>query len=133
MRAKGASWSGTSVLVETVPTTLKLMTNIGLLATNQQGHLNNYGNLWYHLKAIRNIPSLIYVQNKKRIIYDSENGYIVIVINTKPGVHNMIFTSNNDILHYNDTSNTKGVYMLDTMEENLKHYTQQSSVLISTH
>ena len=33
--------------IKTVPTTLHLMTNGGLLSTNQQKHLNNYGNVWY--------------------------------------------------------------------------------------
>ena len=33
--------------IKTVPTTLKIMTNVGLLTTNQQGHLNKYRNVWY--------------------------------------------------------------------------------------
>ena len=34
--------------IKIVPTKLKLMTNGGLLTTNQQGNLNNDGNGWYH-------------------------------------------------------------------------------------
>ena len=44
--------------IKTVPTTLKLMNNGGLLTTNQQGNLENYCNVCYHSKAISNIQSL---------------------------------------------------------------------------
>ena len=37
----------------------------------------------------------------------------------------MIFTSNKYRLYYNDKSNNKGVYMLSTVEENLKNYTKR--------
>ena len=33
--------------IKTVPTTLNLRTIGDLLKTNQQGHLENYRNLWY--------------------------------------------------------------------------------------
>ena len=36
----------------------------------------------------------------------------------------MIFTSNKDVLYYNDMINTKGVSMLSNVEKNIKHYTQ---------
>ena len=44
--------------IKTVPTTLKLMTNGCLSTTNQQGNLNNHGNVWYQPKSISNILSL---------------------------------------------------------------------------
>ena len=94
------------------------MTNGGLLTTNQQVHLKKYGNLWYHPKAINNIPSLSNVKKKSLIIYYSDNGYRFIVINIRPGGHNTIFTANNDGLYYNDMRNIKGVSMLSTMEGN---------------
>ena len=111
--------------IKKVPTTLKLMTNGGLLQTNQHGKFNNYGNVWYQPKAIINILSLRNAKRKNIIIYDSDNGDIFIVINTRPGGYYIIFTLNKGGLYYNYMSNTKGVYMLSTGEENLKHHTQQ--------
>ena len=101
------------------------MNNRGLLTKNQQGHMKNYENVWYHPKAISNILSLRNSKKKNRIIYDSDNGDRFIVINTIPGVHYMIFTANKYRLYYNDKSNNKGVYMLSTVEENLKNYTKR--------
>ena len=46
------------------------------------------------------------------------------MINTRPGGHDIIFTENKGEIYYNDMSNTKGVSMLSTMEENRKWYTQ---------
>ena len=86
--------------------------------------MNKYGDLWYHPKAISNILSLSTVKKNNRIIYDSNNGYRLIVINTRPGGHKMIFTEKNYGLYYNDVCNTKGVSMLNTVEENLNHYNQ---------
>ena len=37
----------------------------------------------------------------------------------------MIFKASNDGLYYNNMINTKGVYMLNNMEENQNHYNQQ--------
>ena len=81
--------------------------------------------MWYHPKSIRNILSLSTINKKNYNIYDSENGEKIIVIITRSGGHNMIFTSNKDILYYNDMNNTEGVSMLSTMEENRNHYTQR--------
>ena len=72
------------------------MTNVGLLTTKQQGNLKNYGNVWYHPKAIRNILSLSNVNKNNRIIYDSENRDIFIVIIKKPGGQDMILMANKD-------------------------------------
>ena len=82
--------------IKTVPTTLEIMTNVGLLTTKQQGNLKNYGNVWYHPKAIRNILSLSNVNKNNRIIYDSENRDIFIVIIKKPGGQDMILMANKD-------------------------------------
>ena len=58
-------------------------------------------------------------------MYDSKNGDIFIVINTRPGGHDMILAANKDELYYNNMSNTKVVSMISTVELNQKHYTQQ--------
>ena len=110
--------------IKTSPTTLKIMTNGGLLTNNQQGNLNNDGNEWYYTQSIRNIISISNVNKKNHIIYDYENGDRFIVINTIPGGQDMIFTVNKGRFYYNDMRNTKGVSMLSTVEENRKHYTQ---------
>ena len=111
--------------IKTVPTTLKFMTNGNLLTTNKQGYLKNYGNLWYHTKSISNILILSNVKKKNYIISDSKNGDIFIVINIRPGGCDMIFTANKDELYYNNMSNTKGLSIPITVEENKNHYTQQ--------
>ena len=96
--------------------TLKLMTNGGLLKTNQQEHLKNYRNVWYNTKAISNILSVSKVKKKNCIIYDFDNRDRFIVINTRPVGHNMIFTAENAGLYYNDMGNTKEVSMFNTVE-----------------
>ena len=94
------------------------MNNEGILTTNKQGNLNNYGNVWYYPKSISNLLILSNVKKKNIIIYESDKRDIFIVINTRPGVNDMIFTANKDKIHYKYVSNTKIVYMLSTMEEN---------------
>ena len=59
------------------------MNNGFILTINQQGHLNNYGNIWYHPKAIRYILSMSNIKKKNHIIYDSKNEDRFIVINTR--------------------------------------------------
>ena len=54
--------------IKKVPIKLKFMTNEGLLTTNQQGNLKNYGKIWYHPKAISNILILSNAEKKNRII-----------------------------------------------------------------
>ena len=57
-------------------------------------------------KCIRNILSLRNLNKKKHIIYDYDNGNRFIVIITRPGEHDIIFTANNDRIYYNDMRNT---------------------------
>ena len=71
------------------------------------------------------IPSLRNVNNSHHIIYNSKNGDKCIVIKTRPGRHDMIFTENKDRLYYSNMSNNKGVYMLSNMEKYQKHYKQR--------
>ena len=47
------------------------------------------------------------------------------MINTRPGGQGMMFTAKKDIFYYNDMSNTEGVSILSTVEENRNHYTQR--------
>ena len=101
------------------------MTNGGLLEMNQQGHLDNYGNVQYYLRSIRNILSLRNVNKNNSIIYNSRNVDKFIVINRRPGGHNIIFTAKKYGLYYNNMRNTQGVSMLINVEENRKYYTQR--------
>ena len=110
---------------KTVPTTLNILTNGDLLTKNQQGYLRNYGNVWYHPKAISNILSTKNVNKKNLITYNSKNGDSFIVINKTPRGNNMIFTAKNDGIYYKNMSNTEGVSMISTAEENINHYTQR--------
>ena len=38
-----------------------------------------------------------------------------IIINARPGGHDIIFTENNDRLYYKNMNNTEGVYMINTV------------------
>ena len=49
-------------------------TNGGMLMVNQKGTLEDYGEVWYHPKAITNILGLVNVIKKYPVSYDSENG-----------------------------------------------------------
>ena len=100
------------------------MNNGGLLITNQQGHLNNYGTVWYHPKATIKTLSMKNLNKENHIIYDSNNWDIFIVINTRSGGHGMIFTLKTYGLYYKNTRKNEGVSMFSTVEENWKHYTQ---------
>ena len=97
---------------------MKLLVNEGLLTMNQQRHLKDYGNIWYHPKSISNILSMSNVKKNNRITYESNNRDIFILINKIPGGHEVIFTENKDALYCNYMSKTKGVSMLSIMEEN---------------
>ena len=48
-------------------------TNGGMLIVNQKGILEDYGEVWYHPKAITNILSLAKIVKKYPISYNSEN------------------------------------------------------------
>ena len=63
-----------------------------------------------------NILRMKNVKKKNRVIYDSENKEIFIVINIRPGGHIMIFTDNTYELYYNDMRNTKGVSMFSNVK-----------------
>ena len=92
------------------------MNHEGVLTTNKHGHLKSYGNVWYNTKDISNIISMSNLNNKYRIIYDSDNGYGITVINKISGGHNMISTANNGRIYYNNMSNTKGLSILSNVE-----------------
>ena len=51
--------------------------------------------------------------------------YGFIVNNTRPGGEDIIFIANKGGIYYNDMRKTKWVYMISTVEKNLKHYTQR--------
>ena len=72
-----------------------------------------------------NILSLSNIKKKINIIYDSNNVDRFIVINTRPGRKYIIFTVSNDGLYYNYIISTEGVYIINAVEENRNHYTQQ--------
>lgn len=46
--------------------------NGGALTTNQKAYLSNYGEIWYHPKAITNILSLKNVREKFKVTFDSD-------------------------------------------------------------
>ena len=51
--------------------TMTVHTNGGQLSTNMKGHLRNYGDVWFHPKAITNIISMRNMSKLHRITYDS--------------------------------------------------------------
>ena len=55
---------------------INLHANGERLSVNWQGHLNNYGCVWFDIRAIMNILCLNNARNKFKITYDSETNYV---------------------------------------------------------
>lgn len=85
------------------------------LKTNRRAHVRNYGDVWFHEKAITNVMSLENVKAKFRVTYDSNGDGNFIV--HRPNQQNILFEMHADGLHYHDTGNRQLV-MVQTVHEN---------------
>ena len=84
------------------PKTMQVMGNGDSITTNRQGHLQNYGDVWFDERAITNILCLKNMKQKYCVTYDSsENGTFRV---HKPDAL-LHFVMHQDGLHYHETKN----------------------------
>ena len=77
--------------------------NGGKLTTNLKAHICNYGDVWFHERAITNILSLKNVSRCFCVMYDSNNSDTFAI--EKPDKTILHFVMHDDSLHYHDTKN----------------------------
>ena len=85
-------------------------------------YLPNYGDIWYHHKALTNILSLYLVTKKYHVQYDSKLHDVFLV--TKPNGETIEFKPSPTGLYYHDTR-IRSIVMLNTEAENKSLYSQQ--------
>ena len=104
-------------------TVMQMQTNGGMITNNQKATLPNYGEVWYNPSAITNILSFAKMKDKgHRITYDS-NKEDAFVVHTKQGDIRFNRTDNN--LYVMDPKQQKMYQMMETVEDNMKHYSQR--------
>ena len=97
---------------------MQVIGNGGSITTNRQGHLKNYGDVWFDERAITNILCLKNMKKKYRVTYDSaENGTFTVY---KPDAQ-LNCVMHQDGLHYHDTKNRE-VTLIQTVQENEEGY-----------
>ena len=89
--------------------------NGGNLTTNLKAHVTNYGDVWFHPKAITNILSLKNVREKFRVTYESPGGESDFIVH-KPNGIDIHFVMHADGLHYHDTNN-RHLTMVSTVKD----------------
>ena len=104
--------------IHITPKTIHVIGNGGSITTNRQGHLKNYGDVWFDERAITNILCLKNMKKKYRVTYYSaENGTFTV---HKPDAQ-LHFMMHQDRLHYHDTKNSE-VTLIQTVQENEEGY-----------
>ena len=104
-------------------TVMQMQTNGGMITNNHKATLPNYGEVWYNPSAITNILSFAKLKDKaNRITYDS-NKEDAFVVHTKQGEIRFNRTDNN--LYVMDPKQQKMYQMMETVDDNMKHYTQR--------
>ena len=95
--------------------------NGGSITTNKKGHFKNYGDVWFHERAITNILCLKNVNEKYRVTYDiSADGVFAV---HKPG-ELLHFVMHKYGLHYHFTRNRK-ITLVQKVQENEEGYSQR--------
>ena len=93
---------------------MQVIGNGGSITTNRQGHLNNYGDVWFDELAITNILCLNNMKKKYCVTYASaKNGTFTV---HKPDAQ-LHFVMHQDGLHYHDAKNRE-VTLIQTVQEN---------------
>ena len=113
-----------SKLLTNIRKTLKTMQvtgNGGLITTNRQQNLQNYGEVWFDERAITNILCLNNMKKKYRVTYTSaEKGTFTV---HKPGAL-LHFVMHQDGLHYHDKKNRE-VTLIQNVQENEEGYSKR--------
>ena len=95
--------------------------NGGTLTTNQKAHVHNYGDVWFHEKAITNILSLKNVSRHFHVTYDSADSMTFSV--EKPDGTILHFMMHDDGLHYHDTNNQQ-LTLVQTVSSNMEGFSR---------
>ena len=104
-------------------TVMQMQTNGGMITNNHKATIPNYGEVWYNPSAITNILSFTKLKYKgNRITYDS-NKEDAFAVHTKQGEIRFNRTDNN--LYVMDPKQQKMYQMMETVDDNMKHYTQR--------
>ena len=95
--------------------------NGGSITTNRQGHLRNYGDVWFDERSITNILCLKNMSKKYRVTYDSAENGTFTVHKADAQLH---FVLHQYGLHYHDTKNRE-VTLIQTVKENEEGYSKR--------
>ena len=82
---------------------MTIHSNGGTLTTNHKAHVRNYGDIWFHEKAITNILSLKNVSHCFHVMYHSADSMTFSI--EKPDSMILHFVMHDDGLHYHNTIN----------------------------
>ena len=93
---------------------MQVIGNCGSITTNRQGHLKNYGDVWFDERAITKILCLNKMKKKYRVTYDSAENVTFTVHKPDAQLH---FLMHQDGLHSHDTQNRE-VTLIQTVQEN---------------
>ena len=105
-----------------VEDTMTVKGNGGLLTTNQKAFLRNYGEVWFHPKAITNILSLKNVRKIFQVTFDSDTDNAFIV--HKPDGKELRFYMHRDGLYYHDPRGHQ-MSLVNTVKEAEEGYTKR--------
>jgi hypothetical protein len=108
--------------IRTVKETMTVKGNGGILVSNQKATVRNYGEVWFHPKAITNILSLKNVRTKFRITFDSATGNMFTI--HRPNKCDMRFDMHKDGLYYHDPSKQELV-MVTTVKDKMEGYSKR--------
>jgi hypothetical protein len=98
--------------------------NGGALTTQHKAHVKNYGDVWFHSKALTNILSLKNARDKYHVTYDSLSDGAFKV--HKPNGVDVHFVMHADGLHYHDTKNRQfPMPMVSTVKEESEGFSKR--------
>ena len=103
---------------------MTIQTNGGSLTTTQKAMIRNYGEVWFHPKAITNVLSLTNVENKGFCVtYDTADGQDGFVVH-KPNGKKLLFRKHRKGLHFHHTKE-RHLTLVTTVQETSEGYSQQ--------
>jgi hypothetical protein len=98
--------------------------NGGTLTTQHKAHIKNYGDVWFHSKALTNILSLKNARDKCHVTYDSLGDGAFVA--HKPNGVDVHFVMHADRLHYHDTKNRQfSMPMVSTVKEESEGFSKR--------
>ena len=86
-----------------------------------KGHFGDYGEVWYHPKAMTNILSMTNVKKKYRVTYDSDGVDRFTIHKPNRLVH---FNCSKNGLYYHDMD-SRDITLVNTIEENTEGFSNR--------